>query len=344
MATVLTVPTSMTPSASSSTQSTDEHAADRRTQLLALLPASYRTEHGDVAATGRRVLACVEQQLDLRRLTAVHRWLWLAGRPMPPRPLHHQLVLGREIVLTEQMDMHLVWRAGKMFLKPVPRFLLEPTFWTEWLSCDGGCCCTGDKTVASHAGAPGCRRALRGRALGFLFSYAALISHESDFHVAKETRLLQQEVSWPAWRTLVEQLETEHIYPHVDARFHYGELRLSRLDKIYRVRTSLARGYMPRWRRYHDFWRDHLALLAASTVYMAIVLTAMQVGLATELAGSDTFQAASYGFTVFSILGPLIAMACIVLRFVAILVYNLVVTVGYKKGRVARIDGQDVGL
>lgn len=48
--------------------------------------------------------------------------------PMPPRPLHHQLLLSREISVTEQMDMYLVWMTGRMFLKPIPRFLLEPYF------------------------------------------------------------------------------------------------------------------------------------------------------------------------------------------------------------------------
>lgn len=56
-------------------------------------------------------------------------------------------------------------------------------------------------------------------------------------------------------------------------------------------------------------------------IYVTIVLTAMQVGLATtELSTNDSFNRASYGFTVFSILGPLavfIIAAFIVLVLVA---------------------------
>ncbi|KAL7951256.1 hypothetical protein V8C42DRAFT_350000 [Trichoderma barbatum] len=65
---------------------------------------------------------------------------------------------------------------------------------------------------------------LQRRALGFLFSYAALISHESDFHIAKEKHLLPAEVEWLAWRRFVEQLDTHNIYPRIDLRFHHGEL------------------------------------------------------------------------------------------------------------------------
>lgn len=68
-------------------------------------------------------MGCVKKELDLRRLEKVIDWLWVVGRPMPHHPLHHQLLLGREIFITERMDMHLVWTRGWIFLKPIPRFL-----------------------------------------------------------------------------------------------------------------------------------------------------------------------------------------------------------------------------
>ncbi|KAM3533679.1 hypothetical protein MY4038_002994 [Beauveria bassiana] len=66
-----------------------------RDQLLALLPRST-AKSGDLGTVG----------LALDRGSAV-----VATCP------HHQLLLGREVV-TEQMDMHLVWTAGRMFFKP----------------------------------------------------------------------------------------------------------------------------------------------------------------------------------------------------------------------------------
>jgi hypothetical protein len=113
------------------------------------LPASYRTESDDLAAPARHVTTSVEIELDLSRLASIHPWLWVAGRPMPPRPLHYQLLVGREIFVTEQMDMHLVWTTGRIFLKPIPRFLLEPRFWIEYLSCGLGCDCSWDEDFGS---------------------------------------------------------------------------------------------------------------------------------------------------------------------------------------------------
>ena len=298
-----------------------------RDPIPSLLPASYRTQHDDLAPATLDA-ACIARELDLRRLHRVASWLWVAGRPMPPRPLHYQLLLGREIFVTEQMDMHLVWTTGRIFLKPLPRFLLEPRFWTDHLA---------------PAEAAGARDGIRAHAhpvlwrcaLGFLFSYAALITHESDLLIAQEKHLIPAEVGWPAWRILVAQLDTEHIYPRIDERFHYGELRLSRLNKIYVLsQRPILRGYMSQWQQYGSFFQDNFAWLASATVFIAIVLTAMQVGLATKtLADNDAFQSASYGFTVFSILGPLVAAGLIFLAFCCMFINNWAATAAYRTRR-----------
>ncbi|KAM3548063.1 hypothetical protein ARSEF4850_009638 [Beauveria asiatica] len=137
---------------------------------------------------------------------------------------------------------------------------------------------------------------------------------------------------------LVEQLDTEHIYPRIDPRFVHGELRLSRLNKIYALARTPMRGYMARWDRYGAFFHDHFAWLASATVYVAIVLTAMQVGLATESLGhNDAFQSASYGFTVFSILGPLTAASFIILRFCGIFTWNWMKAIHRKRTRYSKL-------
>ncbi|OAQ89062.1 FluG domain-containing protein [Purpureocillium lilacinum] len=294
----------------------DANASRRdRDQLLSLLPASYRKDSGELAAVGRHITACVAKELHLERLTRIHDWLWVAGLPLPPRALHNQLLLGRGIFVTERMDMHLVWTTGQIFLKPIPRFLLEPSFWAEYLCCRGGCGFRDvDVVVCGATGKCECQ-GLRRRALGFLASYAALICHESDFRIAQDKHLLPPEVAWPAWRIFVEQLDTEHVSARVDPRFHYGELRLSRLNKIYTFTQTPLRGYVRHWNQYGAFFHDNFAWLASASLYIVIVLTAMQVGLATDSLGrNDAFQAASYGFTIFSILGPLIAVSLIMMR------------------------------
>ncbi|KPA36026.1 subtilisin serine protease [Fusarium langsethiae] len=277
------------------------------------------------------ILDWVDEEIDLCRLANIHSWLWVAGRPMPPRPLHQQRLLNREIVITERLDLHLVWTTGRMFLKPLPRFLLDPRFWERFLYCH---------TVPVFNGSPCSCRGRRERALGFLFSYAALIAYESDFHFAKEAHLIPEEVQWSAWRKAVrELLATSPIYPCIDPRFHYGELRLSRLNKIYFLWKTPLRGYMSHWNRYGSFFHDNFALLASSTVYIAVVLTAMQVGLATEvLQYNAAFQSASYGFTVFSIVGLLAAAGLVMVVFCYLFIHNWLATQRYGKKRLERIN------
>ena len=59
---------------------------------------------------GRRGLEkYLTNQLSVTRLNAIHHWLWRAGLPGRVQPLHHQQVLQRAIVVTERVDLHLVW-------------------------------------------------------------------------------------------------------------------------------------------------------------------------------------------------------------------------------------------
>lgn len=298
--------------------------------MPALLPALYRTgtgdADGDLAPPRPDDAAFLRRELGLGRLAKLEKWLWIAGRPLPPRPLHYQRVLRRDIVVVEQMDLHLVWTAGQIYVKPVPRFLLEPDFWRDHLVDDPD---------------------LGPAALGFLFSYAALVRHESDFALAREKRLIPAGVRWADWRAFVAELLRDggtgggggrRIYDRVDARFHYGELRLSRLNKLRFLHTGTA--YLPPWDRYTDFFRDNFAWLAATTVYIAVVLTAMQVGISTKALSEDrAFHAASYGFTVFSILGPLVGAFLILAVFLCVFVLNWVKTLGFRNRRLAHVRG-----
>jgi hypothetical protein len=166
----------------------------------------------------------------------------------------------------------------------------------------------------------------RSIALGFLLSYVALLSHESDFTIARDRGLLPIEGDlprWADWRRFVEEILSPTIYKDVHRRFYYGELRLGRLNIIY-LFAKLG-FYMNTWHNYTSFLRDQLGWLAATTVYIAVVLTAMQVGLATnQLQGSQAFMAASYGFTVFAIMGPLVA------GFLILGVLGVVVAINWK--------------
>jgi hypothetical protein len=66
-------------------------------------------------------------------------------------------------------------------------------------------------------------------------------------------------------------------------------------------------------KRYSDSFAEKLTTIAAATVYIAVVLTAMQVGPGTDLLMENhSFQRACYGFAVFAIISPVIALGTVV--------------------------------
>ncbi|KAH9873092.1 hypothetical protein J1614_005489 [Plenodomus biglobosus] len=274
--------------------------------FTSLLPVFFHT-NGDLPISPTIADAvCVIRELRLDRLHRIHSLLWVAGQPMPPHPLHQQLLQDHEICISERMDLHLILTKKLIYMKPIPRFLLEPHFWYEYLSCEATCNCASTTTTntipkgTSSDQAPPCERhQLRKIALGFLFSYCSLIRHESDLALAKDKYLVPREVEWSSWRLLVQEiLATESLYENMDRRFFYGELRLPRLNLIYFYSHGLRgwAGYMPQWTSSRDFVGDNFRWVATAVVYMAFVLTAMQVGLSTTwLAGSEAFHRASYG-------------------------------------------------
>ncbi|KAG4269290.1 hypothetical protein FPRO04_12067 [Fusarium proliferatum] len=239
-----------------------------------LFPASYRTDHD----TGKPFIVSASStgaktDLSVEELNKIHGWLWLAGRPMPPRPLNYQQASSREIIINENAGMHLVWDCPRrIFLKPLPRYLLSHKFWQNNLATD-----------------PEFYKS----AFGFMLSYTALIQYESDFFIAKEKHLIPENLTWESWIELVNQLLKHEADNRVNPRYKYGELRLSRLNKILWMH-GYFRGYSFRYQTYGELLTANLAPIAAATVYIALVLTAMQVGLATpQLADNDAFQKVS---------------------------------------------------
>lgn len=79
---------------------------------LNLLPAVYRDRSHSLQIIDEKnensIHRYLEWEMKVPRLNEIHGYLWLAGRPMCARPLHRQAMLGRELVITEQVDLHMV--------------------------------------------------------------------------------------------------------------------------------------------------------------------------------------------------------------------------------------------
>ena len=326
--------------------STDVHQGNRFDNLL---PVSYRTPDDEIELPALTT-DFLWKELGVKRLNDIHRWLWLVGRPMPPRSLGYQRALNREIIIHEQMDLHLVWQDKRMYLKPIPEYLLDKVFWETFFHCDRNCSpvTLGGQSSKKYEDPPQemaysniCERCkLRRCAVGFMLSYVSLISYKSDLRVAKDLGLVPEDMGWNSWRAQVKALLASKEMHNVNPRFRYGELRMDRLNMIYKLTfRSPIRGYFYGYRSYHHFWHDNLLRVASVFAYLLIVLTAMQVGLGTNrLKDNEAFQRASSGFTALSIIAPLALMALLLLAFFVTFLYNLLATLKYRKRRFAAIE------
>ncbi|ERS95504.1 uncharacterized protein SPSK_02510 [Sporothrix schenckii 1099-18] len=358
--------------------------------LESYLPGVYRDESLPQLSTPSLTAAYLVTELGLGRLDGFsHHWFWLLGSPALPRPLHDCVHRGRTICVTERMDRHLGLGLGSdggrgggggkrdlLYLKPLPRFLLDTRFWEQVLACEckrddtvvvmsgrrswisrrSGSNSNGsaqssppgslrsqsqmqphpqsqsqqqreqqrqqraqsEKTVTSSASAASTsssasstceKRHLWDCALGFLYSYAALVAHESDFRIAQEHGLLPAEVTWHSWRLLTRQVVTspDVVAHRFHQRFLYGEMMLHRLREISQLkRGGLVPVLIGRLDRFARFFQGNVRWLASLMAYIAIVLSSLQAGLTTDrLAASSAFQSFASGFTMFSLIAPL---------------------------------------
>jgi hypothetical protein len=318
-------------------------------------PTIFEAHDGQLLSASGYKQQFLEKDLDFSRLDAITGSLWWAGRPgVAARPLHRQAsLLGRRIVMIEQADLHLVWVENRIFIKPMPRYLLDVGSWKRLgIFGHGG----EDTTIPGHKSTRRSWPAAR----GFLLSYVWLVRSERDFDMAVELGLLPGNLTlnwlvletrdkgenmlhsspvssrseskssrgWPLWRLLVAE-----ILHHIDInapfdiapRFRYGELRLSRLNHIYRFSpqfrgSNWLRGYEMRYQSYGTFFRRNFSWVFITFAFMTSILSAMQVGLATaDLTDAVSFQRASKGFSVLCI------VALVAIAILAAVIYMVLV-------------------
>jgi hypothetical protein len=149
-------------------------------------------------------------------------------------------MLGMDVLGTQQMDLHLLKYSNKLLVKPLPEWMLSYDFWKEHI------CKPGD------ADPDGKRKEgwLWESAAGFLVSYVWLITTPLDLKIAHEYTLLPSFITWPWWKDFVKDF-MQHVnintLHQVNKRYHFGDLRLGRINSIYRTRyahTHFVRGYL----------------------------------------------------------------------------------------------------
>lgn len=212
------------------------------------------------------------KHFDTPLLDELYDKLWLVSRRSVTTidPLHSQMVKGRSIVPTEDPSLHLVWNRSNVYIKPVPTFLFNYEFWETYLqnyNRDQTCNSTHDRASASD----------RSVAIGFLRSYAFLVPNRLDFALAREMHLIPAEIDWIEWSKFISHFR--HIQDNLVAkRYHYGQLRLSRLHWV--VRISCPEQASTRWFYAIPYW-SITEFVAQATLPLLFVFASVSVCLSS---------------------------------------------------------------
>ncbi|PTB46530.1 hypothetical protein M441DRAFT_42312 [Trichoderma asperellum CBS 433.97] len=238
------------------------HDSQVATNKKEYLPGEPRIQLDDPAMG-----AYLEEELATPELNQLSPHLWLVAKQDSAHisSLTHQKVRGREIIITEQPRLHLVWYNDRVFIKPLPKYLLSRAFWDFYL-------------VSPHSSLEkSLQKELREAALGFLRSYSYLVRRRSDFDLAMDEshRLLPKKTTYSGFIKLIKSLETidDHM---VSPRYHYGELRLSRLNfwiKVFNFRFAYQKIEGQYSLYFARFYGPILFLFGV----LSVILSAMQV-------------------------------------------------------------------
>jgi len=286
------------------------------------LPTVFLDEEQRIWPSELSVKQCLKLELSVDRLNRIHRHLWWAGRPVPARPLHRQRMLGREIVCTQKADFHLLWSEERIFIKPLPLYLLDHQFWTQHIGDDNS---------------------LHEAASGFVLSYVWLLRHETDLAVAQECHLIPSIMSWPRWRKFVSSLALGtnlNKTSAINQRYTYGELRIRRLNQIWRFITArgmwdIVWGYSSGYSSYSTFFTHNFAWMVILFGFGSTLLSALQVGAGVDrLQNSSRFQDLSYAITIVALVLLLAIALIVLLLFLSLFGFHLVQTLLYKKKRI----------
>ena len=238
--------------------------------------------------------------LSMEVLNAIHKHLWVAGSYGNISTLHHQRVILRDIIPSELPQLHLVWFDRKIYIKPLPDCLIKDS---RYLS-----------QTFDHSGL----------VAGFLRSYCSLIQYPVDLATAKKSNLISKDVTWEQWAPFRDTVLTKTGDMDINKRYKYGELRLNRLDIIYRL-TGRGLTYFTVHRTYKTYFVQYFSTFATVFAFVAIVLTAMQV-LVTIEGIPERVATTSYRFSVAVLIGVCLCFGSILFMFVSMFVYNLILT------------------
>ena len=236
---------------------------------------------------------------SMTRLNDIHQHLWFAGSLGHYGTLHHQRVLLRTIIPSASPRLHLVWHRRIIYIMPLPDCLLNASYYSDIVCKD---------------------LELYSSIIGFLRSYCFLIRYPLDLTIAQELHLFHQDVMWKQWIIFREAVLKETDASVINKRYEYGELRLHRLNLIYRF-TGRGLFYFTTHREYQTYFGEYFAIFATVFAFVATALTAMQVviGISTV---PELLILVCYRFSIAVLVGICACFGYVGTIFVAIYSYK----------------------
>ena len=221
----------------------------------------------------------IAKELLTTDLNVLQPWLWLVATQKSSHiaALHDQIVRGRNIVITEKPGLHCVWNEDRVFIKPMPRWLMSHAWWRFAKKSSEGL----------GLGPPGnCEwDAICRAALGFTRSYYYLVIHESDFDLAQHHKLIPRDITFEDFHNFIDTFGDIQD-TSVSLRYTFGDLRLSRLNWL--AKTHLGRlHYLKVHRQYHTYFSRFYGPLLFIFGVFTVVLDAMQVTIGTTNVAVD---------------------------------------------------------
>ena len=279
-------------------------SSDELQSPLSWTPPAFFVQHYSNARSeicivdGNNLREYLQSDLEMGSMGGIVKYLWWASSSQTSLALHEYLFHACSIVLTAEHGEHEVEKQQAVFIKPLPEYLLSHSVWDSYL-------CKDDDLYAN--------------ALGLLRSYFLLVRTKTDMTIAHEHSLVPKELTWEQWASFSRAAIPNCPLKSCNPRYLYGSLDETRLTWIWRLSPeTFSRSGWSRWTTYtyasSNFIQEKTKWLLGALFYVTIVLTAMQVGLATDRLGSNaTFLRASSGFTIFSILAPLVIIVSVIM-------------------------------
>jgi hypothetical protein len=252
----------------------------------------------------------IQKDICAPTLEALSPRLWWMSKQSSAHiwPLHYQAIKLRNIVVSENPELHLVWYYDRIFIKPLPKYLLSLDFWDIYL-----------KSQPPLLGPE--HEIIKRSALGLLRSYRYLVQYESDFCVAQEKHLIPSTATWESFSLFL--LDLRWINDEdVTGRYAFGEIRLSRLNfyiKFFLWKSTFHKIDGQYGAYFARFYGPFFFIFGI----LSVLLSALQVEMAVESATSDIW----YRFGIFArwtsvivmVVIGLIACSLLILLFVKIL-------------------------